>query len=63
LFFEFARAAKEVNHQIFIAENVRDLLNHDDGKTLETIATVIEVMNSYTQREEIVSKELIAMAS
>jgi hypothetical protein len=52
-----------VNHQIFIAKNVRDLLNHDDGKTLEKIATVIEVVNSYTQREEIVSKELIAMAS
>jgi DNA (cytosine-5)-methyltransferase 1 len=42
LFFEFARAVKEVNPKIFIAENVRGLLNHDDGKTLETIATVID---------------------
>jgi DNA (cytosine-5)-methyltransferase 1 len=42
LFFEFARAVKEVNPKIFVAENVRGLLNHDNGKTLETIATVID---------------------
>ncbi|EMN7431579.1 DNA (cytosine-5-)-methyltransferase [Vibrio parahaemolyticus] len=42
LFFEFARALKEVNPQIFIAENVRGLLTHDEGKTLETIASVID---------------------
>jgi DNA (cytosine-5)-methyltransferase 1 len=42
LFFEFARAVKEVNPKVFIAENVRGLLNHDDGKTLETIAAVID---------------------
>jgi DNA (cytosine-5)-methyltransferase 1 len=42
LFFEFARAVKEVNPRVFIAENVRGLLNHDDGKTLETIVTVID---------------------
>jgi DNA (cytosine-5)-methyltransferase 1 len=42
LFFQFARAVKEVNPKIFIAENVKGLLNHDDGKTLETIAAVID---------------------
>lgn len=42
LFFEFARAVTEVNPKVFIAENVRGLLNHDDGKTLETIAAVID---------------------
>jgi DNA (cytosine-5)-methyltransferase 1 len=42
LFFEFARAVKEVNPKVFIAENVRGLLNHDDGKTLETISAVID---------------------
>jgi DNA (cytosine-5)-methyltransferase 1 len=42
LFFEFARAVKEVNPKVFIAENVRGLLNHDDGKTLGTIAAVID---------------------
>ncbi len=42
LFFEFARAVKEVQPKIFIAENVRGLLNHEDGKTLETIKNVIK---------------------
>jgi DNA (cytosine-5)-methyltransferase 1 len=42
LFFEFARAVQEVNPKVFIAENVKGLLNHDDGKTLETISAVID---------------------
>lgn len=41
LFFEFARAVKEIQPKMFIAENVRGLLNHEDGKTLETIKNVI----------------------
>ncbi len=41
LFFEFARALKEVRPKIFIAENVRGLLNHEDGKTLAAIKDVI----------------------
>ncbi|WP_439273580.1 DNA (cytosine-5-)-methyltransferase [Pseudochrobactrum sp. HB0163] len=41
LFFEFARAVKETNPKVFIAENVRGLLNHEDGKTLAAIKDVI----------------------
>jgi DNA (cytosine-5)-methyltransferase 1 len=41
LFFEFARAVKETQPKVFIAENVRGLLKHDGGKTLETISNVI----------------------
>lgn len=41
LFFEFARAVKEIQPQVFIAENVKGLLNHDSGKTLATIKQVI----------------------
>jgi len=41
LFFEFARAVKEINPKILLAENVRGLLNHDDGRTLETIKNII----------------------
>ncbi len=37
LFFELLRAVKEVQPSIFLGENVRGLLNHDDGRTLETI--------------------------
>ncbi len=41
LFFEFARAIKEIQPKIFLAENVRGLLTHDRGKTLATIKAII----------------------
>ena len=42
LFFEYARAVKEINPKVIVAENVRGLLKHDDGKTLETIKNIID---------------------
>lgn len=42
LFFEFARLIKQVNPKVFVAENVKGLLNHDSGKTLSTIRNVID---------------------
>lgn len=50
LFFEFARAVKETNPKLFMAENVRGLLNHDGGKTLENIRSVIDELG-YTLLE------------
>ncbi|MRN37722.1 DNA (cytosine-5-)-methyltransferase [Neisseria sp. N95_16] len=47
LFFEFARAVKETNPKVFLAENVRGLLAHDDGKTLATISSIIEELGYY----------------
>lgn len=41
LFFEFARAVKEIDPKVLLAENVRGLLNHDDGRTLDTIKNII----------------------
>ncbi|MBL6735427.1 MAG: DNA (cytosine-5-)-methyltransferase [Shewanellaceae bacterium] len=41
LFFEFARAVKTLQPKVFMAENVRGLLNHDDGRTIATIKQVI----------------------
>ncbi len=41
LFFEFARAIAEIQPKVFLAENVRGLLNHDGGRTLATIEAVI----------------------
>jgi DNA (cytosine-5)-methyltransferase 1 len=41
LFFEFARAVKETRPKVLVAENVRGLLNHDEGKTLSAIKKVI----------------------
>lgn len=37
LFYEFARAIKETNPKICVAENVRGLLSHQNGKTLQTM--------------------------
>lgn len=42
LFFEFARCVKEVNPKIAIGENVKGLLNHDGGRTLKIMVSVLE---------------------
>lgn len=41
LFFEMARAIKETSPKVFMAENVKALLTHDEGRTLDTIKNVI----------------------
>ncbi len=42
LFFELARAVAEIQPRVFLGENVRGLLNHDNGRTIETIKHKIE---------------------
>jgi DNA (cytosine-5)-methyltransferase 1 len=42
LFYEFARAVKEINPPICIGENVRGLLNHDSGKTLKGMISILD---------------------
>lgn len=42
LFHEFARAVKETNAKIAIGENVRGLLNHDNGRTLKTMVKTLQ---------------------
>lgn len=42
LFFELARCVKEVKPKIFMGENVKGLLAHDNGRTLETIISVLK---------------------
>lgn len=42
LFYEFARVVKEVNPLICIGENVRGLLSHDNGKTLDGMISVLD---------------------
>lgn len=42
LFFELARAVKEVQPKVFLCENVRGLLSHDNGHTLNVIKSVID---------------------
>ena len=42
LFYEFARAVQEINPPICIGENVRGLLSHDKGKTLNGMISVLD---------------------
>jgi len=40
LFYEFARAVKEIQPKLFWAENVSGLVSHDQGRTLKTILEI-----------------------
>lgn len=42
LFYEFARAVQEVNPAICIGENVRGLLSHEKGKTLQGMISILD---------------------
>ena len=42
LFYEFARVVKEVKPPICIGENVRGLLSHEKGKTLEGMISILD---------------------
>ncbi len=54
MFYEFARCVKEVQPLIFLAENVRGLKSHDNGRTLETIIEVLKGLG-YSVRYEILN--------
>ncbi len=47
LFFEFARAIKEVSPKVFLGENVKGLLSHDNGNTFKVISKVIDELGYY----------------
>jgi DNA (cytosine-5)-methyltransferase 1 len=57
LFYEFARAVKETNPKVLLGENVRGLLNHDNGETLKTISGIIRDLG-YTLVEPHVLKAM-----
>ena len=42
LFYEFARAVNETKPLICVGENVRGLLNHDDGRTIEGMKSILD---------------------
>ena len=42
LFYEFARVVKEINPPICIGENVRGLLSHEKGKTLQGMISILD---------------------
>jgi len=57
LFFEFARAVRESQPKIFLGENVRGLLTHDKGRTLNAIRSIIDEIG-YTLVEPRVLKAI-----
>lgn len=57
LFFEFARVICETHPKVFLGENVRGLLTHDNGRTIETIKSVIKDIG-YTLVEPHVLKSI-----
>ncbi len=57
LFFEFARCINEVKPKIFVGENVKGLLNHDKGKTIEVIKQSIKDIG-YTLIEPTILKAM-----
>ena len=42
LFFDFARAVKEVKPKVAVGENVKGLISHDKGRTLLTMVKTLE---------------------
>ena len=42
LFYEFARIVKETQPKVFLFENVKGLLNHDEGRTWHVIHDIFE---------------------
>lgn len=58
LFFELARAVKEIQPKVFMAENVKGLLEHDNGRTLATIKSVISELG-YTLIEPRVLRAIL----
>lgn len=42
LFYEFARVVKQVRPKLAVGENVKGLLTHDGGKTLQTMVSILQ---------------------
>lgn len=57
LVFEMARAIKEIQPKVFLAENVKGLTKNDGGRTLKTIIHVLEELG-YTIVEQDVYKAI-----
>ncbi len=58
LFFELARAVNEIRPKVFMGENVKGLISHDNGHTFNTIRNVIAELG-YTLVEPRVLKAIM----
>ncbi|WP_371246777.1 DNA (cytosine-5-)-methyltransferase [Mycoplasmopsis agassizii] len=57
LFFEIARILKDKKPSAFILENVKGIVNHDGGKTLDTILNIINDLGYSYQYKVLNSKD------
>jgi DNA (cytosine-5)-methyltransferase 1 len=54
LFSDFAKILKEIKPKMFLAENVKGLATHDNGKTLQVMLSVFEEVG-YTVKWQILN--------
>ena len=57
LFFEIARAAKEIKPPLLFLENVKGLLSHDKGRTFRTILTTLDELGYDAEWQVLNSKD------
>ena len=57
LFFEIARAAKQIQPRFLFLENVKGLLNHDKGRTFTTILTTLDELGFNVEWQVLNSKD------
>ena len=57
LFFEIARFASILKHRILFLENVKGLLNHDKGRTFETILQALDELGYNVEWQVLNSKD------
>ena len=55
LFYDFARIISECRPKVFIFENVKGLLSHDEGETWKTIKNVFGDLGYYFSEPEILN--------
>lgn len=58
LFFQLARAVREIQPKVFLGENVKGLLSHEEGRTLDVIKNAIHELG-YTLIEPHVLKAIM----
>jgi len=49
LFFEYARAIKEISPKVIVGENVRGLEKHDGGRTLSTMMQILDQLGYHAE--------------
>ena len=57
LFFELARAAKEIQPPLLFLENVKGLLSHDQGRTFRTILSTLDELGYDAEWQVLNSKD------